>query len=118
VAKARRQRKQYTVAQRAEILAAATKDGLTANQVQKKFGVRPVTYYSWRKKAGATGRRGRPPRVGRVAAAAPTTDLSTHVRQEVAQRVREILPNIVRTEVNSYLDSLFGSSRGGRRKRR
>ena len=27
-------------------------------QVQRKFGVTPVTYYSWRKKGGITGRRG------------------------------------------------------------
>ena len=60
---AKRPRKTYTEAQRQEILAAAQKEGLTALQVQKKFGVTPVTYYSWRKKKGIRGPRGRRPGV-------------------------------------------------------
>src|SRR5258705_5076260 len=58
MAKARRKRKNYTSQERTMIMAAASKDGLTAAQVQKKFGVTPVTYYSWRKKTGMTRRRG------------------------------------------------------------
>ena len=46
---AKRPRKTYTNEKRAEILAAAQKDNLTANDVKKKFGVTPVTYFSWRK---------------------------------------------------------------------
>jgi len=34
------------------------------------------------------------------------------VRSEVQARVRRILPDIVRSEVSHYLDSLFGSRRG------
>ena len=81
MAKARRKRKRYTAARRAEVLAAASREGLTAAQVQKKFGVAPVTYYSWRKKSGVAGRRGRP---GRRAAAliasvpAKAVDLRSH----------------------------------------
>jgi hypothetical protein len=38
------------------------------------------------------------------------------VRSEVQARVREMLPGIVRQEVNGYLDTLFGTRRrGGRR---
>lgn len=107
---AKRARKSYTEAQRAEILAAAQKDNLTANQVQKRFGVTPVTYYSWRKKTGVAGRRGRRP----AAAAAGGGDLAAQVRAGVQARVREILPGIVRDEVGSYLDGLFG---GGRKRR-
>lgn len=111
MAKGKRVRKTYTDAQRTEILAAATKDGLTAVQVQKKFGVTPVTYYSWRKKKGVTGRRGpgRPP--GRPAG---STDLHSQVRAEVQSKLRQILPEIVRTEVNAHLDSLFGRRGPGR----
>src|SRR5437764_15281863 len=54
---AKRARKTYTEARRTEILAAAQKENLTANDVKKKFGVTPVTYYSWRKKEGVGGRR-------------------------------------------------------------
>ena len=109
---AKRPRKTYTEAQRQEILAAAQKDGLTALLVQKKFGVTPVTYYSWRKKKGIKGPRGRRP--GTQSAGG---DLSAQVRAGVQSRVREILPAIVREEVAGYLDSLFGHGAGGKRRR-
>ena len=57
--KKRKKRVQYTAAERAKVLAAAKAENLTALQIQKKFGVTPVTYYSWRKKSGLTRRRGR-----------------------------------------------------------
>lgn len=109
MAKARRKRHTYTPAQRSTILAAAKRDGLTALQVQKKFGVTPVTYYSWRKKQGITARRGR----GASAVGAGTSDnLTQQVREEVRAKVRSILPGIVRTEVSGYLEALFRSGRG------
>jgi transposase-like protein len=104
---AKRPRKTYTEAQRQEILAAAQKEGLTALQIQKKFGVTPVTYYSWRKKKGLKGPRGRRP-----GTATPDGDLGAQVRAGVQSRVREILPGRVREEVAGYLDALFG--RGGK----
>jgi transposase-like protein len=109
MAKTKRPRKQYTAEKRAQILAAAQKEGLTANTVQKRFGVTPVTYYSWRKKAGvgSKGRRrgGRSVRNG---------SLAGQVRSEVQARVRELLPGIVRSEVSKYLDAALGT-RGRRR---
>ncbi len=113
MAKARRKRHTYTDDQRVSILAAARKGSLTALQVQKKFGVTPVTYYSWRKKQGLTRRRGRS--IGLVAASAG--GLTQQVRSEVRAKVRQILPVIVRSEVSGYLDALFsGSGRGRPRK--
>ena len=109
---ARRKRTQYTDEQRTQILATARKEGLTAAQVQKKFGVTPVTYYSWRKKTGVAGRRGRPPGSGRGAGG----DLGHQVRSEVQSRVRAMLPEIIRTEVNAYLSTVLGG--GGRRRGR
>jgi transposase-like protein len=115
---AKRERKTYSDAQRKQILAAALGDKLTAEQVQKKFGVKPVTYYSWRKKAGIKGPRGRKPAAFRAAVgAAAGGSLGAQVRAGVQAKVREILPAIVREEVSSYLDMLFGAS-GGRRGRR
>ena len=108
---AKRPRKTYTEEQRQEILAAAQREGLTALAVQKKFGVRPVTYYSWRKKKGLKGPRGRRPGVGSTGG-----DLGTQVRARVQARVREMLPGIVREEVAGYLDGLFG--RAGKAPRR
>ena len=107
---AKRTRKRYTTEQKRTILAAALKERLTALQVQKKFGVTPVTYYSWRKKSGATRRRGRPAGIGRAAG------LVLSLRSEVQNRVRSLLPEIVRGEVNSYLDSVLGAE--GRRRGR
>jgi hypothetical protein len=112
MAKARRKRHTYTSAQRTAILAAARKESLTALQVRKKFGVTPVTYYSWRKKSGLTRRRGGAVVLG----GRPTGDLNQQVRSEVRAKVRQILPVIVRTEVSGYLDALFGGRRGRPRK--
>lgn len=112
MAKARRKRHSYTPAQRASILAAAIKEGLTAEQVKRKFGVTPVTYYSWRKKSGASNRRGAPISVAGVSGLG---DLGSTLRTEVRNKVREMLPEIVRGEVNQYLSTIFGE--GGRRRR-
>lgn len=111
---AKRPKKSYTEKQRQEILDAAAKEDLTADQVHKRFGVKPVTYYSWRKKKGIVGKRGRRPKAGRVVAPvnvarASGGDLSAQVRAGVQAKVREILPGIVREEVASYLNSLFGA---------
>ncbi len=114
MAKARRPRKTYTLQQRTSILETARKEGLTAKQVKAKFGVTPVTYYSWRKKTGATGRRGRPAATTVVTHGGGSLDIQ--VRSEVRSRVQQILPEIVRGEVSSYLDTLFAGSKRGRRK--
>jgi len=112
---AKRERKTYTEAQRKQILATAVAEKLTAEQVKKRFGVKHVTYYSWRKKAGIKGPRGRKPAAFAVAArVASGGGLNAQVRAGVQAKVREILPAIVREEVSSYLDSLFGA---GARKR-
>jgi transposase-like protein len=107
--KSRRKRHQYTEEQRSSILAAAKREALTALQVQKKFGVTPVTYYSWRKKTGLTARRGT-----FAAVIGGSADLTGQVRAEVQTKVRQILPGIVRNEVSAYLDEIFGSRRGRR----
>jgi len=107
--KSRRKRHKYTPQQRTQILTAASEEGLTASDVQKKFGVTPVTYYSWRKKSGLAGRRG-----GLIAAAGRGADLTGQVRAEVQNKVRQMLPVIVRNEVSSYLNEIFGARRGRR----
>ena len=105
---AKRPRKTYTPQKRAEILAAAQRESLTANDVKKKYGVTPVTYYSWRKKEGLVGRRGRRP--GLLALSGGGT-VATQVRAGVQAKVRAVMPGIVREEVTSYLNTLFASSR-------
>ena len=112
MAKTRRKRHTYTAAQRTLVLNAARKEGLTAAQVERKFGVTPVTYYSWRKKLGAARTRGS---VVFASGPAGARNLTSTVRLAVAKRVREILPEIVRSEVGTYLDALFAGGRSRRR---
>lgn len=106
---AKRPRKTYTAQQRAEILAAAQKGNLTANEVKKKFGVTPVTYYSWRKKEGLVGRRGRRPSL--LTQSGAGNQIAMQLRAGVQAKVRAVMPGIVREEVTNYLNALFASGR-------
>jgi transposase len=65
--------KTYTEAERLLILSTAMAEGLSATEVHMRFGVRPVTYYSWRKKNGLKSSRGRPPRGGATTSRAENT---------------------------------------------
>ena len=107
---AKRPRKTYTAQKRAEILTAAQKDNLTANDVKRRFGVTPVTYYSWRKKEGLVGRRGRRPSL--LTQAGAGSQIAVQVRAGVQAKVRAVMPGIVREEVTHYLNALFASHRG------
>jgi transposase-like protein len=107
MAKARR-RKRYSGAQRTNILETAKREGLTASQVKTRFGVTPVTYYSWRKKTGgvsvgASARRGGHFKTG---------DITSQVREEVRIKIRELLPEIVRGEVSQLMSGLTSRRRG------
>lgn len=113
---AKRERKTYTEVQRKQILSSAIAEKLTAEQVQKKYGVKPVTYYSWRKKAGVRGPRGRKPAGYSAVNGLGGGTLGLQVRAGVQAKVREMLPGIVREEVSNYLNSLFGPA--GATKRR
>jgi transposase-like protein len=113
---AKRPRKTYTVQKRTEILVAAQKDNLTANDVQKKFGVTPVTYYSWRKKEGLVGRRGRRPSL--LTQAGAGSQIAVQLRAGVQAKVRAVMPGIVREEVSNYLNALFAGTRGPGRPRK
>jgi len=109
MAKARKKqaRKRYSADQKAKILATANQEKLTAGAVEKRFGVKPVTYYSWRKSAKSgpaaapAGRRG-PGRPRRDAGIAGS------VRTEVQAKVRQMLPRVVQEEVDRYLTEVFG----------
>ena len=104
-------RKRYSDDQRSKILAAASQEGLTAAAVQKRFGVTPVTFYSWRKKAGAGKRRGRP----RTARAKSGGLLESRLRSQLQTRMQKILPGLIDSEVSAYLDASLG---GGRRRKK
>ena len=118
MAKTRKKRTEYTPEQREKVLAAAKAEKLTAAQVQKKFGVTPVTYYSWRKKSGVSRKRGTRTAATAAVARPVAGNLGSQVRSEVQSKMRQIIPGIVRSEVSAYLDSIFGQPRGRRRKRK
>ena len=99
----------YAAADKARILAAARKEGLTALQVQKKFGVSPLTFYRWR--GPVRGRRGPGRPLGSGAGAGVG---SSDLRAQVQDRVRAVLPDVIREEVNAYLASILGRRGPGR----
>ncbi len=101
-------RKSFTPAERAKILAEAAAKSLTGKQVARLHGISMVTYYVWRKKAGAEGRSAREMKVGSGA----TQDLAAQLRVEVRAKIGELLPGILRAEVTSYLEDALGSRRG------
>lgn len=90
-------RKVYSEEKRAEILATAEKENLTAEEVKKRFGVVPVTYYSWRKK-------GKPMRAARSKGPVFTLDgdsMTTQVRSAIQAKVRALVPGIITEEVET-----------------
>jgi len=93
----------YTPAEKARIMTAARKGGLTAQEVQQQFGVSPLTFYRWRG-----------PVRGQGVSAAMTRD--GDLRAQVQARVRAILPTVIRQEVNAYLESILGRGPGRPRK--
>jgi len=106
-----KRRTRSTADQRAKILAVAAKEGLTAKDIQKRFGVPVVTYYSWRKKSGTAPRRARRA-AGR---AARNGGLGNKVREAVERRMQAVLPTLIEREVNRYLDATLGP--GGTKRR-
>lgn len=99
--------RRYEPAERARMLAAAKREGLSGSAAAKKFGISQLTFYTWRKKAGTSthGRRGRPKRTSLL----DSRDLSGQLRQAVRAKVREMLPEVIEQEI--------GASLGGRASR-
>jgi transposase-like protein len=107
---AKRTRKKYSAEMKAKILAAAKAEGLTATDVKRKFGVTPVTYYSWRKTSRSAPRG---PRAKR------NTNLEQQLRGEVREHIQKLLPEIIRSEAAAHLHLLFsGGRRVGRGKKK
>jgi len=95
----------YTAAQKAKILAAARKGGLTGAQVAKRFGISTLTYYRWRGpvRSDAVARKGRKRGPGRPPGSGKAKIDVVAVRREVRAQVRKLLPQIIREEVAAAL---------------
>src|SRR5438270_12076175 len=99
-AKSKQPRKRYTPAEKAKILAVAKKDGLTGDDVAKKFGVSTLTFYRWRGpvRSDAVARRGgRGP--GRPAGSGKVHVDQGALRKAVQEQIRKVLPQLIRAEV-------------------
>jgi transposase-like protein len=114
-----RRGKRYTPAEKAKILAAARAEGLTGAQVAERFGVSTLSYYTWRKKAGAPKRRGRKPgrparprRVGGTSQG--VAGIAELVRRAVRAQLDQMLPQVLQSELDSALSG-FGDRRSRRR---
>lgn len=102
--------RRFSDAERQRILTTAEREGLTGNQVAKKFGISTVTYYLWRKKTGSTTRGRR--RSGRAARPrVDAADFSGQLREAVRARVREMLPEIIAQEIGASLGERTGRGR-------
>ncbi len=88
--------KRLPKAKRAMILKEAEVKGLTAEQVQKKYGVSKWTFYGWRKRLPKTA--------ARVGAGPQTATLS---EAAVRRELRAVLPGILREEIASALAGIF-----------
>jgi transposase-like protein len=100
--------RRYTGAERKQILAAAAKQGLNGVQAAKKFGISTLTYYTWKKKAGETTLRG--------PLAVSDRTLSGLLRSQLRNRLQQILPAVLREEVDACVRQALGA--GGLSRRR
>ena len=102
--------KRYSAAERARILSAAEKQGLNGVQAAKKFGISTLTYYTWKKRAAGTPRRASDRRVG------SQTSLDALLRSRLRHRLEQLLPVVLREEVEACVQQALGTS-GPRRVR-
>ena len=106
--------KRLTRAERNRIISLAESQGLTAEQVEKKFGVSKWTYYGWRKRSsgtrGTTSRNGRRGAKAAVVSAAMTT-------RALRQELQTMLPALVREEITRTLADLVGRTSRDRGRR-
>jgi transposase-like protein len=109
----RKTRKTYSPKERAAILAEAKAKRMTGREVAEAYGISMVTYYLWRKKAGASSRQ---PRGRRVTAGPSGHGSASEMRKVIKERVRMLAPAILREEVLEYLAESLGrpSGRGKR----
>jgi len=88
--------KRLPSAKKAMILREAETKGLTAEQVEKKYGVSKWTFYGWRKNRPVPVARG----TAQMKVAAPSPAM-------LQREIRAVLPGILREEIASALAGIF-----------
>ena len=109
--------RRYTPADRAKILAAAKREGLSGPAAAKKFGISQLTFYTWRRKAGVKKPRlvRRPRRKSIGGRGVLGGNIAERLRQEIRARVGKLLPSIIASEIASVLGG--SAARRGRKSR-
>jgi transposase-like protein len=95
--------RRYTAAQKQRILEVAKQEGLSGEQVKKRFGVSTLSFYRWR---GPVRRRR-----GIATSKAPQAVLNGNqglLRQQVRAGIQSILPEVIREEVSAAMKALLG----------
>lgn len=100
--------KRLTRSERTRIISIANTEGLTAGQVEKRFGISKWTYYGWRKRSSGMAMR----RVGKSSREMKGGAISTRALRE---EIRSLLPSMVRDEVTRTLANLVARTGRGRR---
>jgi len=111
VAKKPARPRRYTPAERARVLAAAMREGLSGPAAAKKFGISEVTYYLWKKNARPAIRR-----AARAVRKSRIIDVAGEVRERLRDQIRRTMPDVVRKEIDAVLADLSGARRRGRRR--
>jgi len=91
--------KRLPSAKKAMILKEAAAKGLTAEQVEKKYGVSKWTFYGWRKQTG-TAR-------GPLSRQASQANVAAPSQAALQKQLRAVLPGILREEIASALAGIF-----------
>jgi len=104
----------YTKAQRQHILETARKEKLSGAQVQKRFGISMWTYYSWRSPARGIHAKARPKVAEKQNGIA---DDNADIRSAVRAQIQQVLPGVIREEVEAYVTEILGGRRGPGRPR-
>jgi transposase-like protein len=103
-------RRRFTPAERARILAAANREGLTGAKAAKRFGISQVTYYLWRKNARPAIRE-----AAQAVRKSGVIDLADEIREQLRDQIRRMVPDVVRKEIDSAVADISGGRRRGRR---
>ena len=103
--------KRHTPAERERILATARREGLSGPKAAKRFGISEVTYYLWRKNARPAIHQ-----AARQVRKSGVIDLASDIQRQLEHRIRELIPAVVRREVDSIMADLTPTGRRGRRR--
>jgi len=110
--------RRYTPAERARILATASREGLSGLKAAKRFGISALTFYTWRKKAGGGRRRG-PKREARAMvrqlgrSVGATMNVAEMIRRQIQAEISRMTPDIIKSEVGRALSGGTARRRRG-----